>query len=410
MLLKIAVFLFALAARAAWPVTVEDLVRIAGERNRELQALRQRVAEARGQLRQAGVRPPPSVEVETSAGRPLGSPGRAEYSAAFSQPVETAGKRGKRLRAAEKGVGLAEAELAVRTLRLAGEIKLAVLEALSERRRAESLESLLEAYEASLKLTAARVAQGDAAPLESRLLLAEMGRVRAQRRAVEGRWNAALIELRRLCGLSEEEPLELAASPPPPGGIPALADLQRRGLSERPDLRAARIAEEQAEAQAALAEAQGRADLTLLAGYSHRKERLADLRDRDNILTFGVAIPLLSRRRNQGNVESAAARAAAARSLREHLERTAPLEIAAAWRRWKAAEESAGILDADVLPPSEKNLEVVRQAYALGQLRMLDVLNEQRRMIDTRMSAIDARAEAARAWVELEQAVGGEIR
>ena len=49
-----------LCARTA---TVDDLIRIAIERSRELGAARARVAEARGLLRQAGVRPAPALEV-----------------------------------------------------------------------------------------------------------------------------------------------------------------------------------------------------------------------------------------------------------------------------------------------------------------------------------------------------------
>jgi len=50
---------------------------------------------------------------------------------------------------------------------------------------------------------------------------------------------------------------------------------------------------------------------------------------------------------------------------------------------------------------------VIREAYKLGQLRLLDVLNEQRRLVDTQMAYIDAQADAARTWAELQRAAGG---
>jgi cobalt-zinc-cadmium efflux system outer membrane protein len=52
---------------------------------------------------------------------------------------------------------------------------------------------------------------------------------------------------------------------------------------------------------------------------------------------------------------------------------------------------------------------VIREAYRLGQLRLLDVLNEQRRLVDLQLSYIEAQAQAARALVELERAVGGPL-
>jgi cobalt-zinc-cadmium efflux system outer membrane protein len=66
-------------------------------------------------------------------------------------------------------------------------------------------------------------------------------------------------------------------------------------------------------------------------------------------------------------------------------------------------------LETRVLGQSEKNLEVIRQAYQLGQFRLLDVLAEQRRVIETQLSYIDAQTEVAKLFAELERAVGGNI-
>ena len=98
-------------------ITLEDLVRTSLNRNREMLALRQRVAQARGLARQAGVHPAPSIEAEGLSGRPLGSPGDQEFSAAFVQPVEAFGKGKNRVRVAVSAVPLAEAELDERSTR-----------------------------------------------------------------------------------------------------------------------------------------------------------------------------------------------------------------------------------------------------------------------------------------------------
>jgi cobalt-zinc-cadmium efflux system outer membrane protein len=134
------------------------------------------------------------------------------------------------------------------------------------------------------------------------------------------------------------------------------------------------------------------------------------LGDRDNILSFGVSFPLLSRKRNLGNIEAVAARATGSRSMKQHLEATIPLEVEAARQHWDAATESLSILKSGVLRQPVKNTEVIRQAYGLGQLRLLDVLNEQRRPIEIRMSCIEAEADLHRSLVELERAVGGDLK
>lgn len=402
---------------------VNDLIRTAVERNRELLAIRQRVAEARGLHRQAGVRPASSLQFGGATGRPLGSPGKEEYSAAYSQPIEIGGKRDKRLQVAGKGVDLAEAELAERTLRLATEIKLRYSDAVTDAARLAALDRLIGTYRESLRLIEARVRQGDAAPLEGQLLLVEVGRTEAQKRTVAGRIQVALSDLRRLCGFGTSESLVLAGVARQAGNLThTLADLQRQAVEQRPDLHAAKLEEERIAAEVSLTEAQGRPDVTLSAQYALRNERIGDLyglsasgqpaplRERDNILSFGVSLPLLTRRRNLGNIEAAAARAVGARTLRQHLEASIPLEVEAAWQHWDAAAQSLNILNSGVLQQSEKNLDVIRQAHALGQLRLLDVLNEQRRLIDTQMTYIEAESDVRRGLIELERAVGGDLK
>ena len=79
----------------------------------------------------------------------------------------------------------------------------------------------------------------------------------------------------------------------------------------------------------------------------------------------------------------------------------------AAYQSWRTASDSLQTLETGVLDPSQKNLTVIREAYKLGQLRLLDVLNEQRRLVDTQLAYIDAQADAARSLAELERAAGG---
>ena len=256
----------------------KDLIQTAIERNREILALKQRVVEARALLRQAGVRPPSSVQLNGATGSPLGSPGKEEYSAGYSQPIETGGKRDKRIAVAEKGVILAETEVAERTLRLGTEIKLRYLDAVTDQAKLATLDQLIKTYGESLKLIEARVQQGDAAALDSQLLQVEINRAEAQRRVVAGRIQVALSDLRRLCGIEASAPLLLSPPAPADGNRAySLAELQRQALEQRPDLRAAKLEEQRGAAEVALAEAQARPDLTLSAQYALRNERMGDL-------------------------------------------------------------------------------------------------------------------------------------
>ena len=124
---------------------------------------------------------------------------------------------------------------------------------------------------------------------------------------------------------------------------------------------------------------------------------------------FGVSIPLTTSRRNRGNIEAAVARQAGVRLGREYLESIIPAQVEAAYQRWQSAKDAVAVLTGGVIQQSEKNFTVMRQAYNLGELRLIDILNEQRRF-DTELSYIDTQADLFRAYAELEQAVGGSLQ
>ena len=401
-------------------VTAEQLLEQAVANNREIAAIRGRIAEAKGQLRQAGVRPAPTLEASGASGRPLRTQGEETISASVSQQFETAGKRAKRVRVAEHGIGLAEAELAERVATLKRDIRVAFAEALADQEKLRVRGGLLQLLRDSLRLTEARVSEGDAARLEADLIRVEISRIEAQQAAASGEVEADLVELQRLVGTDAARPISLPHLIEPTQSLDS-AELLKTAFVQRPDLLMARLIERQASASVELAEADAKPDITISAGYSHETGRFDDqlglspsgapvqLRDVDNILSVGVSIPLTGRRRNLGNIEAASARAASARLRREALERSIPAEINAALRRYDALRRSVTLTRDGVLTPSERNLDIIRQAYNLGQLRLLDVLNEQRRLLETRISYVDSVAELRRALAEVELAVGGTL-
>ncbi len=403
------------------PLTVQQLIEVALERNRDFLAAKQRLAEAQGLLRQAGIRPAPTVEIEGSTGRPIGTVGEEEFTVGYFKPIETAGKRDKRIQVVERSVDLAQAEIAERARQLAFEIRTRYVDAAAEQEKLRSLNRALGTNQEYFRLTKARVDRGDAAPLEADLFATELSRSEAQQMVSTGRSESTISELKRAVGFSITDPLFISADLDVPSTNFSLAELIERAKRERPDIRTSAILASQAQAELELAEAEGRPDLTLSARYSRRYSRFdafgltaqgttTPLRDLDNVVTFGVSIPFFTQKQNLGNVEAARSRLAAAQLRREHVETVVSLEVEAAFRRWTAATRAVAILAAGVVNRSQQNLQVIRQAYNLGQLRMFDVLNEQRRALETELSFVDAQAERAKATAELERAAGGNLK
>lgn len=416
-----AVVLLASLAVAQQPVSVtaDDLVRIALDNNRDHLALKQSVIEAEALARQAGLRPFPTLEVEAAVGAMTGSQGEAEYSAAYFQTLERGGKREKRVAVAEKSIEVAKSRLLERERQLAFEVKTRVLAVQVQDLRLAIMKSSLETQQESYRLTTQRVGLGDAAPLEEQLLLSEVNRVVAQIAAAEAVRDAALAELRGVLGTPSFNAAVLGALRNTAREL-KLEELQSYALKHRPDLQGFQLLEEHAAVEVALAAAEAQRDLTASARYTRSRTSfdqfgLSDsgapvpLRDTDNIVTFGLSIPLTSRERAQPAVDAAKARQSQQTLQREHLLRMIPVQVEAAYRRWVGAKNTAELLNRGVMEPTQRSLSIVREAYRLGQLRLLDVLNEQRRLTDLQLSLIDALADGARALSELEHAIGGNL-
>ena len=407
----------------AWPgsaQSVDELVQRALSSNREYLAGLERVRQAEALLRQAGVRPMPALDAEGGSTRLLGSAGSQQYSLAYSHPLETAGKRPKRMAVATLGMEIARAEADERRRLLIREVRQDYAEAVSAARKAALLSDFMRIDAETLRLVTARVENGDAAPLERHLLETEIARNEAESALAEGKVQIGLLELEKLGALAPGTRL-LNAGPVKASAAPAGAELTKRALDGRPDLRVLALSEAQARAEIELTRADSSPNVTAAARFAMQDTLLNQLgydssgnlgriRDRDGMLSFGVSVPLFSARKNLGNIDAAVAREREARLRREHLAATIPTEVNLALRQWEAAGKALEIYNARIVPQAERNVDVIRQTWQLGESRFLDVLNEQRKLAELRLAQVDAEAGVMKAWAELEHAVGGDLR
>jgi cobalt-zinc-cadmium efflux system outer membrane protein len=238
--------------------TVDDLVRAGIQNNRDLASVRERITEAQGLARQAGVRPSPTLGLTGITGKPLGTLGEDQYGVDYSQLIETSGKRGKRIQVAELSIRIAEGEYQARSVQLGFAIKAAYAEMLAEQRKLKVLNDLIAVNQDTLRLTEARVKEGDVAPLEANLLKVEISRAEVSRRSAQGRLASAELEVRRLVGLDQAIPIPNADFPAP---TPVELDaLKQKALENRSDLKTARLEAEQETAGIALAKAEAKPD------------------------------------------------------------------------------------------------------------------------------------------------------
>jgi cobalt-zinc-cadmium efflux system outer membrane protein len=368
---------------------------------------------ARARLRQAELRPNPSLDFEQQNGV-LNSPGERGTTIGFSMPLELAGQRGRRIDLARAELEASEADVADRERRLASEVRLAYIETLAALREMEVTQNLYSLDVETARVVEARVEEGDAAPLELNLLRAEVDRLRARRALVEGRLQASAARLKQLIGMAPGEQLQLREAlmapllPDPPASLDGAVSL---ALRTRPDLRFARLSENVALAGYRLVKAQAAPQVTAFARYSNVLGTFDDtpigvLTDRDRILGFGVSVTLPIFNRNQGAKAEAQLEITQAQRRREFTESVVRSEVTAAYRRYEAAQASVQTYERGVIARSEQNVQTMRAAYQVGAFRVSELLAEQRRLVDMQREMTDALAERYRALAELRAALG----
>lgn len=401
--------------------SVEQLVEQALARNAELLATRQRLAEAQGLLRQAGFRPNPGFDTSFGSGAPLGSRGEREISVGYNHTFELGGKRQRRVEVAQRGAELAELEIADQERQLRAQLRTRFGEALASVRNLQIAESLLGLAGQTYQLTAARVKEGESPKLEQGLLQVELNRLNSDRTLLENQVLRAVLEIKPLVGMGLDEPLRLTGDLRAAALTLTLADALQRANRDRPDLRAARVQETLAEAEVRAARAEAVPNLVASGRFTRTNSAFDQLgltaggasvpiRDVDNIATVGLSILLPVRNRNQGLIQAAVARQRAARLRRQFLEQVVARETRSALSRYEAARQALAIFDQQVLDSAQDNLRIIRAAYNAGELRVFDVVNEQRRLMDTQRAYTDVLREYYLSIVELERAIGGPVR
>lgn len=391
-----------------------DLVRRASQSNREIAAARLDINRARARLTQAGLRPNPTLDFEQTTGRLTGSAGESETSVGVALPLELGGQRRRRVELARAELEAVEAEVADRERRLAVEVRALYAEALSALRELEITENLNNLDVQTTRFVQARVNEGETAPIDLSLLRVEVDRLRGRRALVEGRLRASLVRLKGLVGIPAEETLRLSEDldapvlPRPPASLEAAVEV---ALRTRPDLKLARLNEEVAQAGLRLARSQAAPEVTAFTKYTVSRGVFDDtpvgvLRDKDRLLTFGVSVGIPVFNKNQGAKAEAAAAISQATARREFLEAVVRSEVQSAYARYEAARAALSTFELGVIQRSQDNIRVIRAAYELGHFTINDLLNEQRRLVDSQRDFTEALSEQYRALADLQAAVG----
>ncbi len=400
-------------------VNLNEAVQYALTNNLNLRADRKQLDGASGKLKQAGLRANPMLE--TSGLSSLTDNSMKTASVMMTLPLEAGGRRLRRINVAERELTRLRYEIAERERQLAANVRTKYADTIEAMRTLELSERLLELNQNNYDLIKARVTEGASAPLEQKQLQVELNKLTAQKQANENRVVVLLEELKSLLGVRAEEPLKISGEFLSVPVTLTKQELIGLAIKTRPDLQAARAAESVADAMTEQAKTEGKYDLSVFAEFGLQSWRfdmygvmpetggLERISMTNTMVRAGMTITLPTRNKNQGNIEAAVAASEEARLRREFIETIVRREVNAAWLRYEGAARVLKIYDTELLAAAQNNLRVVRASFELGYLRLMDVLAEQKRLVEIQMNYVAAQKELFLARSDLDNAVGKTI-
>jgi cobalt-zinc-cadmium efflux system outer membrane protein len=399
-------------------LTLTEALRLGEARSPRLVAAQAGADIAGADRTDAARRPNPAVSVE-GENYPLFEPSRPafvnnqELTVRFDREVETAGRRGLRLEAADTALDAARARVdeARRLLQLdVGRAYFRVVLAQADQQVAQAALGELERV---IGLTRARYDRGETSGAEFRRLQVERLRFVEDVFAAELAARNARAELLGLLNVTDLRQVFRAVDPLEPsalsaggdviataaGGVLDVQALRGQALARRPDLRAVQLDRTRAETETRLQRALRTPNVTVGGGYRRDFGR--------NAVVFGVTIPVpLFNSLNPGGVQRADAERRRAEAVADVTVRQVEVELQQAINAVEISAERARYVEREYLVTARESRDIVQASYELGAADLIDFLDAQRAFRETQRVRNQTLYDLRVSLVELAVALG----
>jgi cobalt-zinc-cadmium efflux system outer membrane protein len=191
-----------------------------------------------------------------------------------------------------------------------------------------------------------------------------------------------------------------------------LIELKQMSHGRRPDLKALEAENSRGAADIALARAEGIPNLT--AGVTFKRDTTAmeigGVEGKDTAYTIGLklSLPIPLFDRNQAGIQEARAKRSSAESRLLAAARNVDREVETAYASLLNAEKVLLLYTSDIMPQLEENLKLTQEAYRLGEVGILNVIQEQKKFFEVSDAYLTALHDRQAALVALETAVATE--
>lgn len=328
-----------------------------------------------------------------------------DFFVTLEQPIEVAGQRGLRQRAAERLGAQRDAEAVAARWELRRDVTLAYHAAVLAKEHMRVARGFVGFAEELLALARRRLEAGDATAIDVRLAQADLARARQDELAAVRDLLVARLELAELTGWSIDAPPDVPAGLGPVQPLPALSAVQASALARHPELAARRAESAEVAAEVELAERE--AWPTPVLGVQVVREGAVTSPPNYSVLgTVGVPLPLWQRNHGERARRRAEARraeveqAVAANALRA--------EVARAHAELSAARARVELYRQSVAPELESSLDLLRRGLTAGELSFGEVAAARERLLGAERDALGAWADYHAALAALEHASGVE--
>lgn len=382
-----------LAQASVSPLTLADADRLLLDANPAILQARHQLTGAHAGIDIAGARPNPQLTLGVSTIDTGGSRWRrpTDNSVRIDQTFERGDKRELRLKAAERGVQAADADL-TNTIRLA---RIDLANAWIDLRTAQDVQRASDESAAFATRTAQaaelRGKAGDLAGVDVARYTADAARVANDAVQAGLQLAQARIALSQILG-NRIAPNQLRAA----DTWPDEATNSVAANAERADIAAARRRLEQADALRGLARAQRSRDLSVGVQYEHTPASLNNAVS-ENTFGLSVSVPLFLGYDYRGDIARSEAdylmaeqELARIRAAVDGERLRLKAEVAAADARYRRLQDIA-------LPAAERAARGAEVAIQKGGMSLTDYLDTQRGLRTARIETIQARADLARA-------------
>lgn len=394
-------------------LSLPQAVELSLQNNGELKSFREEKGIRDAGKVKAGLLPNPTIDFEGATGALTGSRNANNLALGLSQELLLAGKRDKRLSVAERELDIYRWQLADKERLLRDEVKTAFYDVLLAKERVLLADRSIALNRQLLEVTKERLAAGDIPELEMNLVKVELARSESSRIELAKTMFQNQSKLWTIMGLS------LGSRPEIVGKLEAdlamakpLSDLKQLAVANRPDVKALEAEKSRGEADIALARAEKIPNLT--AGLVFRRDtssmEIGGLEGKDTDYTLGLrlSIPIPFFDRNQAGIQEATAKKNSSESRLAAATRAVEREVETAYATFQNATMVLSLFKDDIIPQLEENLNLTQEAYRLGEVGILAVIQEQKKFFEVNDGYLTALHGRQTALVKLESSAASE--